>query len=85
MDQGTLVCREVDEAVVPELQRQPGAASAIRDGMQPEELPASVGAAEVREALVVEDATGEADHERGQSGSGCEVRNVPNGRSGGAV
>ena len=35
MDQGRQVCREADAAVVPELQGQPGAASAIRAGVQP--------------------------------------------------
>ena len=40
---------------------QIAAASAIRAGIQPGELPASVGVAEVREALVADHASGKAD------------------------
>jgi len=54
MDQGRQVRREVDAAVVPELQGQPGTASALRVGVQPRQLPASPGATEAREALVAD-------------------------------
>ncbi len=72
----------VDAAVVPELQRQPGAASAIRAGVQPGELPASVGAAEVREALVVDHAAGEAAQDRSKRGPAFQVRDFSDGRRG---
>ncbi len=79
MDQGRQVCREVDTAVVPEFQRQPDAASAIRPGVQPRKLPALVGAAEVGEALVVDHAAGEADQDRGEGCPPLQVRNIPDG------
>ncbi len=60
-DAGLLAFPELDAAVVPKLQRQPGAASASRPGLQPGKLLAAVGAAKVRETLVVDHATGEAD------------------------
>ena len=72
----------MDTAVVPELQRQPDAASAIRASVQPRELPAVVGVAFGREALVADDASGQADEDRGEDRSACPVRHVSDGRGG---
>ncbi len=58
---------------------------AICTGVQPGELPASVDAAEVGEALVADHAAGEADQDRCESRSARQVRDVPDGRSGGAT
>ena len=74
---------QVDTSVVPEFQRQPGGTSAIHPGVQPRKLPASVGVAEVREALVVDHAAGEADQDRSKGGPAFQERDVPDGRGGG--
>ena len=47
VDQGGEERGEVDAAVVPPVQGQPGAAAAVRPGLQPGELPAAAGAAPV--------------------------------------
>ncbi len=85
MDQGGQVRRKVDAAIVSDLQRQPGTASAIRSGVQPRELPTSVGAAEVGEALVVDHTTREAHQDRSQGGEALGVRDLPDGRGGGST
>ena len=53
-----------DAVVQSDLQGQPGAASALRPGAQPGKLSAPIGATEVRETLVADDAPGEADQDR---------------------
>ena len=75
----------VDAAVVPELQGQPGAASAVCFDVQPWKLLTSAGVAEECSALVVDHATGEADQDRGEGGPACEVRDDSVGGSGGAA
>ena len=80
MDQGRQVRGEVDAAVVPELQRQPGAASAFRPGVQPRELPAKIGAAEVGETLVVDHAARQADQDWCEGRHPLKVRGLPDGR-----
>ena len=47
VDQGGQERAEVDAAVVPPVQGQPGAAAAVRPGLQPGQLPAATGAAPV--------------------------------------
>ena len=79
MDQGRQVCREVDALIVSQLQGQPDAASAIYPGVQPRELPAAIGAAEVSEALVVDHAAGEADQDRDEGCPPLQARNIPDG------
>jgi len=50
------------------------AAATLRPGVQPGQLPAEVGAAEVREALVADHATGEADQDWGEGGAGTPTK-----------
>ncbi len=85
MDQGGQVCRQVDAAVVPELQRQTGAASTIRPGVQPRKLPTPVGVAEVGEALVADHAAQDADQDRSKGRPAFQVRDFSDGRSRGAT
>ena len=54
--------------------------TALCTGLQPGELPPVVGAAETRQALVVDDAAGEADQDRREGGDAREVRHLPDGR-----
>ena len=77
--QGRQLCGQVDAFVVPELRGQPGSASALRTCVQPGELPASVDAAEVGEALVVDHATGKADQDRCESRDALTVCDLPDG------
>jgi len=60
-----------------------GVASTLRAGVQSRELPASVAAAEVGEALVAGHAAGEADQDRTQGGEALGVSDLPDGRGGG--
>ena len=43
------------------------------------ELPASIGVARWREALVADHASGEADQDRGEGGASCPIRDLPDG------
>ena len=54
-------------------------------GVQSGELPASVGAATVCEALVADHAAREADQDRSQGGETLGIRDLPDGRGGGST
>ena len=53
--------------------------AAVRADVQPGELPAEVGAADVREALVADDASGQADQDRGEGFPPVQVPDIPDG------
>ena len=82
MDQGRQECGEVDAAELPRLRGQPGSASVVRLGIQPGQLPASAGAAPFGEALVTDDAAGEAGQDRREGRHARAVRGLPDGRGG---
>jgi len=71
--------RQVDQALLPHVQRQPGPLAVIRLGLHPRQLPAATGPAETGATLVADDAPGEADQDRGQGNAALEVRDVPTG------
>jgi Transposase DDE domain group 1 len=79
VDQGGQECGEVDATELPRLRGQPGAAAAIRSGVQPGKLPAAIGIARWRKALVADHATGEANHDRCEGGVVRAVHSVPDG------
>ena len=66
MDKGGQERAEVDAAVVPPLQGQPGTAPVVRPGLQPGELPTPTGDAAVGADVDADDAAQEADQDRGQ-------------------
>jgi len=72
----------MDEALLPHVQGQPDAVADVRLGLQPGQLPASAGPSSCREALVADNATGEARQDRRQGNAAREVRDVPTRRSG---
>src|SRR5512142_2040325 len=84
MDQGGEERGEVDAAVMPSVQGQPGAASAVRARLQPWELLAAAGTAPGGEALELDDAAGEADQDRSQGRRSFQGGDVPDGGGGGA-
>jgi hypothetical protein len=53
--------------------------------LQPGQLPAAIGSAPSGADLDADDASGEADQDRGESREPCEGRHVPAGRGGGAA
>jgi hypothetical protein len=75
---------EVDEAVVPAVQGQRGAAAPVRPGLQPGHLPAAAGTAQADQGLDADDAAGEAGQDRGQAGQPLQVRPLSAGGGGGA-
>jgi len=79
-DKGRQEHGEMDPAVVLSLRRQSGAPSTVRAGIQPGELPASFGAAKGGEALVADDAAGEAHQDRGEGRHARAVRYLPASR-----
>jgi len=79
VDQGRQERREVDTAELPRLRGQPGAAAAVRPGIQPGELPSSAGTAEGGEALVVDDTPGQAHQDWCEGRPPRPVRRVPDG------
>src|SRR5262249_46137590 len=85
VDQGGQECGEVDQAVVPALQGQRGALAVVRVGVQPGELPAAAGPAEVSEALDADHAPREADQDRSEGRVAREVHRLPAGRGRGAA
>ena len=76
---------QVDAAVVPPVQGQPGPPATVRLGVQPGEPPASTGAAPTRADMDADDAAGEADQDRGQGRPPCQGRHVPAGGGGGCL
>ena len=54
-------------------------------GVQPGQLSTATGSAASHEELDNDDFAGEADQDRGQSGSACQVRHFPDGGGGGAA
>ena len=71
----------VDAPLMPEVSQQRGPASASRLGLQSSQLHADTGSAEVRGALVIEDATGEAGQDWREGGTPRALYHVPAGRS----
>ncbi len=55
------------------------AAAPVRPPVHPGEFPAATGPAQEREALVADDATGEAHQDRGEGCLDGQVRGLPNG------
>ena len=82
VDQGRQERGQMDEALLPHVQGQPDAVAVVCLGLQPGQLPASAGPSSCREALVADDATGEARQDRGEGDATLEVRDVPTSRSG---
>ena len=82
MDQGRQECGTVDQALLPQVQRQSDAVAVVCLGLQPGKLPAAAGPAESGPTLVADDAAGQADQDRGQGNEALEVHHVPTGRSG---
>ncbi len=76
---------EVDAAKLPRLRGLPGPVAALRAGVQPGQLPAAAGLAPQRSALDADHAAGEADQDRCEGRPPCPVRDVPDGRGGGAA
>ncbi len=56
---------QVDQTVLPHVQRQPSRLAVVRVGPQPGQLPTSIGAAETGTTLVADDAEREADQDWG--------------------
>ena len=83
VDQGRQERRQMDEALLPHVQRQPSSVATVRVGLQPGQLLAAAGLAETGAALVVDNAAGKADQDWGQGDAALEVRHVPTGRGGG--
>jgi len=63
----------VDPTIVPRLRGQAGAATVVRLGVQPGQLPSQAGAASQRETLVVDDVEGETGQDRRQGRRGSSV------------
>ena len=78
-------CGEMDKALMPRLRGQPCAIAIVRPGLQPRQLLAAAGSAASHEDLDDDDLAGKVDQDRGQSGSACQVRNLPDGGGGGPV
>src|SRR5205807_212480 len=83
MDQGGRERPEVDAAVVPPIQGQPGPSAIVRLGVQPGELPAAAGVAPVGADLDADDAAREADQDRREGGASRPGSDVPAGGGGG--
>ena len=64
---------------------QSGAASTVRVGVQPGQLPASVGAACERTALDADHVAGQADQDRREGGASRTVCDIPTDRGGSAA
>jgi len=75
--------RQMDKALLPNLQGQPDAIAAFRLGLQSGELPASFGPSSRCQALVADDAARETGQDRSEGNAALEVRDVPTCRSGG--
>ncbi len=82
VDQGRQERGQVDEALLPHVQRQPSPVAVVCVGLQPGQLPAAARLAETGAALVADDPAREADQDRGQGDAAREVRDVPVGRGG---
>ncbi len=61
---------------------QPGSSTTVCSGVQPRQFPASASAAEGGEALVADDASGEAHQDWGEGGHACTLRDLPDGGGG---
>jgi hypothetical protein len=70
---------KITSAELPRLRRQSGPTATVRACVQPGELPAATGPAQQLEALVADDAAGEAHQDRGEGGVLCALRCVPDG------
>ena len=64
VDQGRQERRQVDQALLPHVQEQPGPLANLRVGLQRGQLPTAIGPAKASTALVADDAAGEADQDR---------------------
>ena len=78
-------CGEMDEALLPRHRGQSCEIAVVRLGVQPGQLSTATGSAASHEDLDDDDLAGEVDQDRGQSGSACQVRNLPDGGGGGLV
>jgi len=58
------VCAELDQAFLPPVCCQSGAAPAFHSGLQPGQLPAQAGLAQGSQGLVIAQHSGEADKDR---------------------
>src|SRR5262249_51727922 len=74
-------CGEVDQAVVPAVQRKSGAIATVCPGVQTGPLPSAGGTAEARPKMESPDAGGEACQDRGQGGPSFQVRDLSTGGS----
>jgi len=83
VDQGWQERRQMDEALLPHVQRQSDAVATVCPGVQPGQLSVAAGFAETSAALVADDAAGETHQDRCQGDAARQVRHVPTGRSGG--
>ena len=81
-DQGGQERGEVDAIVLPRLRGQPGPSATVRPGLQPGQLPATIGPAAGREALVADDLAGEVDQDRGEGGLDGPLRGLSDGGGG---
>jgi len=83
VDQGRQERRQMDEALLPDVQRQPSSVATVCVGLQPGQLSAAAGFAETSAALVADDAAGKAHQDRSEGNTARQVRDVPTCRGGG--
>src|SRR5271168_5252838 len=79
VDQGGQKRGEMDAAELPRLCRQSGQAATVRPGVQPGKLPAAIGVARWREALVDDHSKGETHQDRGEGGASRPVGGLSDG------
>ena len=85
MAQGGEAGPQVDQAVVPPVRGQPGAAGAVRTGLQPGQLLEAVGLTRSCESLVAAERAGQADQDRRPPGAPRAPADLPACPSGGAA
>ncbi len=76
---GRQVCPELDQALLPPVCRQPGAAPAICPGLQSGQLPAQAMLTEGNQQLVITQSSSEADQDRGTDCALCPAVRFPVG------
>ena len=82
VDQGKQERRQMDDALLPDVQRQPSSVATLRLGLQPGQLLGAAGLAETGAALVADDAAGKAHQDRSEGNTPRQVRDVPTCRGG---
>ena len=85
VDQGRQERRQMDATVLSRLCGQSGAAATVRAGLQPEQFPASDGAAPSGASLDVDDVAGETDQDRSEGRAPFPADRLPDGGGGGSA